>query len=61
MNYITKKEAEKIFKEDFLAGLNKKDKTLIRTTWNDFTDTLCKDGQISEKQYNNWGYPRFCK
>ena len=59
--YMTKKDAEKIFKENFLTGLNKKDKILIKTTWNDFTDSLCKDGQISEKQYNNWDYPRFCK
>ena len=42
--YITKKEAEKIFKENFLTGLTKKDKILIKTTWNDFTDSLCKDG-----------------
>ena len=60
-NYITKKEAEKIFKEDFLTELNKKDKILIKTEWNNFTDSLCKDGQISEKQDNNWDYPRFCK
>ena len=58
---MTKKDAEKIFKENFLTELNKKDKILIKTEWNNFTDSLCKDGQISEKQYNNRDYPRFCK
>lgn len=61
MKYITKKEAEKIFKEEILIHLNKKDKVLVRTSWNDFTDTLCKDNQISENQYNNWTQPIFCK
>lgn len=61
MKYITKKEAEKIFKEEILIHLNKKDKVLARTSWNDFTDTLYKDNQISENQYNNWTQPRFCK
>ena len=59
--YMTKKQAELFFKEETILDLDKKDKILIRTTWNDFTDSLCKDGQISEKQYNNWDYPRFCK
>ena len=59
--YMTKKQAELFFKEETLLDLNKKDKILIKTEWNNFTDSLCKDGQISEKQYNNWDYPRFCK
>ena len=58
---MTKKDAEKIFNENFLTESNKKDKILIKTEQNNFTDSLCKDGQISEKQYNNWDYPRFCK
>ena len=28
-----------------------------RTEWNDFTDALCKEGYISENQYNNWTNP----
>ena len=59
--YMTKKQAELFFKEETLLDLDKKDKILIKTEWNNFTDSLCKDGQISEKQYNNWDYPRFCK
>ena len=25
--------------------------------WNNWTDALCKDGQISDWQYDNWGHP----
>ena len=26
-------------------------------TWNNWTDALCKDGQISDWQYMNWSHP----
>lgn len=25
--------------------------------WHDYTDSLCKDGQITEHQYNTWSCP----
>ena len=25
--------------------------------WNDYTDMLCKDGEITVNQYNNWTNP----
>ena len=25
--------------------------------WNNWTDSLCKDRQISDWQYRNWGHP----
>ena len=25
--------------------------------WNNWTDALCKDGEISDWQYENWGHP----
>ena len=28
--------------------------------WNNWTDFLCKDGQISDWQYENWSQPRVC-
>lgn len=28
-----------------------------REYWNNYTDMLCKDGVISEQQYNNWSNP----
>lgn len=61
--HLTKNEAENIFKEEYKHFLikNKNDKVAIRTEWNNFTDYLCKDGMISEWQYNNWSHPNFCK
>ena len=32
-----------------------------RCAWNDFTDCLCKSGEISDYQYSNWTQPSFCK
>ena len=31
-----------------------------REAWNNWTDMLCKDGLISDWQYNNWSHPRCC-
>ena len=31
-----------------------------REAWNNWTDSLCKDGQISDWQYANWSQPRVC-
>jgi len=28
-----------------------------REEWNNFTDALCKGGEITENQYNNWSNP----
>jgi hypothetical protein len=28
-----------------------------REAWNDFTDMLCKEGDITMNQYNNWSNP----
>jgi len=28
--------------------------------WNNWTDGLCKDNQISDWQYENWTQPRCC-
>ena len=28
-----------------------------REEWNNFTDALCKEGYISNYQYNNWSNP----
>jgi len=29
-------------------------------TWNNWTDSLCKDGEISDWQYENWSQPPSC-
>ena len=59
--YMTKKQAEASFKELMGESLNSTDKIAIRTEWGFYIDSLCKDGQITHKQYNNWTLPRFCK
>jgi hypothetical protein len=28
-----------------------------REAWNNWTDSMCKDEQISDWQYMNWGHP----
>ena len=28
-----------------------------REEWNNWTDALCKDGEISDWQYENWDHP----
>lgn len=29
----------------------------VQEMWTAYVDTLCKDGQITDKQYNNWSTP----
>jgi len=33
---------------------------LRRETWNNWTDALCKDGEISDWQYENWSQAPSC-
>jgi hypothetical protein len=33
------------------------DEIAIRTAFNDYTDMLCKDGEISDEQYNDMENP----
>jgi hypothetical protein len=58
---MTKREALQQFKSEILPEVIKKygknDKVAIREAWNNWTDYLCKDGQITAKQYNNWTNP----
>lgn len=58
---MTKKQAEADFKAYYLPNLNRSDYPLLCMTWNDYTDMLCKNGDISSNQYNNWGHPSFIK
>lgn len=58
---MTKKQAEKYFKESFLPFIPSNDKPAIREAWHNYADFLCKDGSITSKQYHNWVNPSFCK
>lgn len=33
------------------------DKVALREAWNNYTDSLCKDGMITERQYETWTNP----
>ena len=59
---LTKKVALRIFKDvlnsDYVYYAHiRGDKVAMRESWNNFTDGLCKDGEITESQYNNWSNP----
>ena len=62
---MTKREAFKLFQESFPPqtftrfdrnGLHT-DKPMRDEAWNNFTDALCKDKQITRKQYETWTHP----
>ena len=62
---MTKIEAVAQFKDYVFSELARceidngtTDRPARREAWNNFTDMLCKDGTITENQYNNWGHPR---
>lgn len=58
---MTKKEALTDFKRDIYPLIIKsygvKDKVALAEAWNNYTDSLCKEGLITQKQYNNWENP----
>lgn len=65
--YLTKKEVEQQFKELILPSIRqayeqdgRRDIPARREAWNNFTDSLRTDGQISEAAYNNWSAPAIC-
>lgn len=51
---MTKREALEIFMLEILPGLPSRDIPARREAWNNFTDSLAKDGQITERQYATW-------
>ena len=63
---ITFDQACEIFREDILPFVIEryesdgiKDGPARRETWNDWTDSLCKNRQISDWQYANWSQPDY--
>lgn len=62
MTKLTKKTALSLFNEELAemhmnGTINKNDKHMMVEAWNNFTDVLCKDGMITDSQYNNWTNP----
>jgi len=58
--YYTKKQVEILFKDLFkneLNGLFKTDKPAKKQSWNDYIDSLQKDGYINPN--SDWTQPKF--
>lgn len=61
---LTKKQALQQFREHVLPSIRaayeqdgKVDAVARREAWNNYTDALCKDRQITAKQYESWDNP----
>ena len=52
---LTKKQVLKLFKDSFI--ILKNDSIANRENFHNFTDSLCKNGRITLKQYENWSNP----
>ena len=66
---MTWKQAVEQFKDHVLPSVVATEKLygrgpdlpMRRETWNNWTDSLCKNEQISDWQYNNWSQPECCE
>jgi len=56
---MTKKDAVQMFLEMWSEQTvySKNDTIAKITEWNDFTDSLNRNGDITDKQYANWSNP----
>jgi hypothetical protein len=54
---VTKKAAKAYFDEWILPHLPDSDKIMIREEWGTYTDILCRNKQITMKQYETWENP----
>ena len=64
---LTKKQVEAMFREDILPMIKamyeqdgRRDVIARCEAWNNFTDALCKDRQITLQQYETWTHPAIC-
>ena len=53
---MTKLQAIEMFKSG-ASNAAHGDTIARREEWNDFTDMLCRNGDITEKQYSSWSNP----
>lgn len=58
---MTQREFDKYFKQEILPVIAQRyekngipDRPARKEAYNNETDTFCKNGLITEKQYNNW-------
>lgn len=56
MSYISLSQAfdqwQELIKQSPVFGQNDEDTVALSESWNDYTDSLCKDGQLCELQYH---------
>lgn len=62
MARLTKKTVIAMFREMWADAVEhdsslRGDTIAKQQAWNDYTDGLCKDGDISHHQYNTWSNP----
>ena len=62
---MTKAQAEREFCSTFIPAFRREEARSgfpdwpgRRQAWNDWTDSLQRDGRITAKQYDSWGHPR---
>tara|TARA_Y100001938_G_C8005480_1_gene387068 strand:- start:150 stop:389 length:240 start_codon:yes stop_codon:yes gene_type:complete len=72
-NVMTREDAIEQFERDILPGLIQQetewqggvwkwvDECHRSEVWNNWTDSLCKNNQISDWQYENWSHPDCCE
>jgi hypothetical protein len=60
---VTKEKAKKLFvawtyeSEQSLRNALKADWHAVQLAWSCFTDMLCKEGDITQHQYDTWLFP----
>lgn len=58
---MTKQEAVNEFIEaagiEWIKDKAKTDKPMLQLNWGDFTDSLCRDGRITDRQRMTWTTP----
>lgn len=54
---LTKQQAIKLFRELYKGSFERGDDVARREAWNNFTDSLCEDKQITRWQCDNWTNP----
>ena len=60
---MSKAQATKLFVESYygdkenLHSALKRDRLAVQQEWEIFVDSLCRDGQISIRQYDSWIFP----
>lgn len=42
-----------------ITNFSKGDFAALRELWNNYTDMLCRNGDITTKQYETWHHPKF--